>query len=193
MQSLHTMDSLFAALSTRQLSATKVVPYSPDTAFAALADISSYERATSLIYASSISSKDLNGLPKTARLRVSYPALALNEEWTCRVRCDRPKRTLEISNQAGPEFDSYAVESHTMKWTVSPVPNDKSRARIRLDLEVKFKGPMVDSMFAVLPDVAGSIMDRFSALIGDRDRAERALAKKKTCAGKGDRPKGIES
>lgn len=169
----------FGTPATRNLSNTKVVPYSPSTAFAALSDVSSYERATSLIYGSSVTSKDANGLPKTAKLSVGYPALALNEEWLCRVKCDKSKRTIELSPASSPEFQSYAVESYNMKWSISSVPNDKSQAEIKLDLEVKLKGPMVDSMFAVLPDVAGRFMYRFSALVEAMEKKEKEQAKKK--------------
>lgn len=172
-------DYFFAAPSLRQLSTTKVVPYGPSTAFAALSDVSSYERATSLIYASSVTAKDNNGLPKTAKLNVGYPALSLNEEWPCQVRCDRSKRTIEITNPKGGVFQSSVVESYLMKWSISPIGNDKTQAEIKLDLEIKFSGPMVDTMFAVLPDVAGRIMYRFSALVEARDKKDQEMAKKK--------------
>ncbi|KAF2164234.1 hypothetical protein M409DRAFT_25576 [Zasmidium cellare ATCC 36951] len=171
-------DYFFSAPSLRQLSTTKVVPYTPSTAFAALSDLSSYERATSLIYRSSVTTKDSNGLPKTAKLNVGYPALSLNEEWPCQVKCDRSKRTIEIIPAAS-EFQSSVVESYLMKWSISPVANDKGQAEIMLNLEVKFKGPVVDSMFAVLPDVVGRIMYRFSALVEAQDKKEREGAKKK--------------
>ncbi|KAK4498690.1 hypothetical protein PRZ48_009200 [Zasmidium cellare] len=171
-------DYFFSAPSLRQLSTTKVVPYAPSTAFAALSDLSAYERATSLIYRSSVTTKDGNGLPKTAKLDVGYPALYLNETWLCHVKCDRTKRTVEVT-PAGSEFQSSVVESYLMRWTISPVANDKGQAEIKLNLEVKFKGPMVDSMFAVLPDVAGRIMYRFSALVEAQDKKEKEAAKKK--------------
>lgn len=172
-------DYFFAAPALRQLSTTKVVPYAPSTAFAALSDLSSYERATSLIYASSVTARDNNGLPKTAKLNVGYPALSLNEEWLCQVKCDRSKRMIEVTNPKGGDFQSSVVESYLMKWSISPVANEKAQAEIKLDLEIKFSGPMVDTMFAVLPDVAGRIMYRFAALVETQDKKDREAAKKK--------------
>lgn len=170
-------DYFFTAPSRRRLWTSKIVLHAPSTAFAALSDVSSYERATSLIYHSTVTSKDTHGLAQTAKLNVGYPPLGLVEDWPCQIKCDRSKRTVEISS--APYFQSSSVESFLMKWTISPVANEKSKAGIRLDMEVKFKGPIVDSMFAYLPDVAESTLERFEALVEALDKKDREIAKKK--------------
>ena len=67
-----------------------------------------------------------------------------------------------------------------MRWSISPVQHDKTQAEVRLDCTIKFKGVVADSMFAVLPDVAASIMERFVRLIeaAGKRAAEKAKVSK---------------
>ncbi|CAK4031934.1 Hypothetical predicted protein [Lecanosticta acicola] len=168
------MASFLSAPSTRRLSHTSTIPYSPNVTFAALTDISSYHQATSLIHSSSTTARDAqnNNLPKTAKLHIGYPPLGLTETWNCSVKCNKREGTIEIKR----EGESSVLEKSEMRWAVVPAEGGRA-SQLRVELQVKFKSAMVDSMFYMMEGyVAQTTLERFTGLVKARDEKEKKEA-----------------
>jgi ribosome-associated toxin RatA of RatAB toxin-antitoxin module len=161
----------------RRVTQTKELHFHSSTVFNAVADISSYHTFLPFVISSTVTSKDTLSLPKTARLTIGSPALALEEEWHCTGRCDQAAGTVEARKQ-GKAGDGSVLEHWSMKWKLHPAPAPgvaaKKTASVTLEMEVQFRSIMYDQMFALLQDqVVGKMMSKFEPKIVALDEAER--------------------
>lgn len=192
--------------SLRHLTHTETLPYHPSTVFAACSDISKYASFLPLIHSSNVTSKDFHHLPKTAKLKIGYPPLGIEEEWLCLVSCDHSTGTVLVKNK-DVEDATGIFDSWLMRWSIQPPPTAGARAsktaKATLELEVKFRSMVYDQMFALLQDrVAGKMIEKFVVRIAELDEVERkgrlekirekarleAVRKKAAAAAKGAEP-----
>ena len=100
---------------------------------------------------------------------VGYPPIGLEEDWPCRVKCDRKTGVVQVQNAAAGS-GSAVLEVWIVKWTITPAPGGAEKtqeATVRLDLELKFRNSVVDGMFSVLPRVAEKMMIKFETRVGE--------------------------
>lgn len=164
-----------AAPSLRRMYYTKTLPYTSALIFNVISDISTYDEYSTLIASSTVTSKDAQKLPKTAKLKVGYPSLGLEEDWQCLISCNRAAGTVEAksSSEGTATFESWLV-----KWKFER--NGAAKAVVKLDIELKFRGTMVDSVFAQLESsVAEKMMLKFERRIGEVEAKEKEKEKGK--------------
>ncbi|KAK6418180.1 Coenzyme Q-binding protein coq10, mitochondrial [Elasticomyces elasticus] len=176
----HMADYLSAALGApahRRLTHTKTLPYHPSTVFSAITNIQVYSDFLSLVHSSSVTVKDAHGLPKGAKLKVGYPRFGIEENWACRVTSDKKNGVVKIARGGdGDKASDGVLEEWSVHWKLSPPPGPNAASKtteVELIVEVKFRNPIYDQAFALLPNVAQRMLLKFENRSEQLDQAER--------------------
>lgn len=175
---LHTRSFLNSILSsalgpcpTRSLTHTKTLPYSASSVFKAVSDVSGYPAFLPFTVSSNVTSRDQNGLPTRASLKIGYDKFGLEEVWDSDVKCDPDKGTVEAQSS---KRDSQGLfEVLQTRWHIQPSQN-AGQTSVKLDLDVKFRNPVYDQMFAqVEGKVAGVMISAFEERVKELERGKK--------------------
>lgn len=146
----------------RNLSHTKTIPKPSTAVFKAVADVSGYPAFLPFTIASNVTSRDANGYPTRAKIRIGYEKFGLEENWDSTVSCDPEKGTIEAkANELGSEGMFEVLKA---KWNIRDDGHDQTL--VKLDVDVKFRNALYDQMFAqVEGKVASSMVSAFEKRI----------------------------
>jgi len=131
------------------------------------------------VQTSKTTAKDSNGLAKAAKLKVGYPRFGIEEDWSCRVRCDTKTGVVTITKDGDDaKAGDGVLEGWSLEWKVAPPPGSSAGAggktfRIDLRVEVTFRNVVYDQAFALLPSVAARMLAKFEARMAEVDALER--------------------
>ena len=146
----------------RNLSHTKTLPYSASSIFQAVADVSGYPAFLPFTVESQVTSRDSEGYPQRASLRIGYEKFGLEEVWESKVKCDAEKGIVEA--QSSESSSQGLFEVLQTKWHIQPASSstagnsDKISTLVKLDLDVKFRNPVYDQMFAQVESKVANVM-----------------------------------
>lgn len=170
----------------RQLSHTKPLSHAPALVFKAISDISSYSKVLPLTISSSVTARDKAGYASCAKIRIGSETLGLDHHWDSTIHCDPQKlavdaRSTELhsgsKNPAELAGSTGMIDVLRTKWHISPVPTAPKQAKVKLDLEVRFRSPVVDQMFAQIQEVVGEKMiSAFEQRVRELEEEERKRA-----------------
>lgn len=140
----------------RSVSHTKTLPYSSGAIFKAVSDVSGYPAFLPFTISSHVTERDSAGYPTRARLKVGYDKLGLEENWDSLVLCNPTGGTIEAKSS---ETASQGLfETLQTRWKISDTGNSKSATLVKLDVDVKFRNPVYDQMFAQVEQKVASAM-----------------------------------
>lgn len=139
----------------RNLTHTKTLPYSASSIFKAVSDVSGYPAFLPFTVASNVTSRDGRGYPTRASLKIGYEKFGLEEIWDSKVKCDPDKGIVEAQSSEANSQGLFEV-LHT-RWLIQPAQGSDARTSVKLDLDVKFRNPVYDQMFA---QVEGKVVNR---------------------------------
>ena len=141
----------------RQLTHTKTLPYSSTAIFKAVSDVAGYPNFLPFTISSRVTSRDSAGYPTRAKLKVGYDKLGLEETWDSLVTCNINHGTIEARSSDGASQGLFEVLS--TKWKIDGQPgNGLEQTSVKLDVDVKFRNPVYDQMFAQIEQKVASIM-----------------------------------
>jgi coenzyme Q-binding protein COQ10 len=124
-----------------------------------------------------VKSKDSQGYPKSASLKVGYSKFGIEEDWDSNVHCDPAKGTIEAKSSDLASNGLFEVLK--TKWEVlSIIPEGSPEAAakepqtsVKLDIEVKFRNAVYDQMFSqVEGKVASAMIAAFEQRVSELDR-----------------------
>lgn len=173
-QSRHFLDSILSSAlgpcPLRSLSHTKLLPYSPSVIFKAVSDVSGYPTFLPFTISSNVTSRDPAGYPTRARLKVGYAKFGLEEDWDSIVRCDPEKGLVEA--RSSEENSDGLFEVLSTKWLISHSDRGSpDHASVKLDVNVKFRNPVYDQMFAQVEEkVASTMISAFEKRVEELNR-----------------------
>lgn len=139
----------------RSLTHTKQLPYSADSVFKAVADVSGYPAFLPFTISSNITKRDQNGYPEKASLKIGYDKFGIEEVWDSQVKCDPEKGTVEAQSSEGNSQGLFEVLQ--TRWHIQPSQN-ANETSVKLDLDVKFRNPVYDQMFAQVEGKVVNVM-----------------------------------
>jgi coenzyme Q-binding protein COQ10 len=153
----------------RSVSHTKTLPYSSKAIFKAVSDVSGYPSFLPFTISSQVTSRDEAGLPTRARLRVGYDKLGLEENWDSVVACDPRLGIVEAKSSESASQGLFEVLQ--TRWKIENIPSTSSpTTSVKLDVDVKFRNPVYDQMFAqVEGKVAGAMISAFEKRVKELD------------------------
>ena len=156
----------------RSLTHTKTIPYSSSAIFKAVSDVSGYPSFLPFTISSQVTARDAEGYPTNARLRVGYAKLGLEENWDSIVRCNPTKGTVEARSSENNSEGLFEVLS--TRWKIDPLSEGKSdQTSVKLDVNVKFRNPVYDQMFAqVEAKVANAMISAFERRVQELERGK---------------------
>lgn len=105
-------------------------------------------------------------------MRVGYDKFKLEEDWDSIVKCDASNGTIEAKSS---EANSQGLfEVLRTKWQIEPFEDggDNKKTRVKLDVDVKFRNPIYDQMFA---QIEGKVV---STMIAAFEKRVQELEKK---------------
>lgn len=141
----------------RTVSHTKLLPYSPKVVFKAVSDVSGYPTFLPFTISSHVTSRDPDGYPTRARLKIGYEKLGLEEDWDSIVFCD-PKKGL-VEARSSDENSNGLFEILNTRWHISHREGgDEDHASVKLDVNVKFRNPVYDQLFSQVEGKVASTM-----------------------------------
>lgn len=153
----------------RNLTHTKVIPYSASSTFKAVADVSGYPTFLPFTISSNVTVRDDNGYPTRARLKIGYEKLGLEENWDSIVRCDPQKGTIEA--RSSEQGSGGLFEILSTKWHIQD--NGNNQTSVKLDVDVKFRNALYDQMFAqVESKVASTMISAFEKKVQEVDASQ---------------------
>lgn len=174
LQTRSIFDSLLSAAlgpcPLRSLTHTKLLPYSPSVIFKAVSDVSGYPAFLPFTISSNVTSRDSSGYPTRATLKVGHAKFGLEEDWDSTVRCDPEKGLVEA--RSSEENSNGLFETLNTKWQIAPFDGtEKDRASVKLDVDVKFRNPVYDQMFAQVEEkVASAMISAFEKRVEELNR-----------------------
>lgn len=156
--------ALLGSPTLRRLTQTKLLQHDSKTVFNTISDISSYPSFVPFAVSSTVTSKDAQGYPKSASLRVGYTKFGIEEDWDSNVLCDPASGVIEA--QSSDVASDGLFEVLKTKWKVSSIiPQGSTEAAIKgpqtsvqLDIEVKFRNPLYDQMFSQIEGKVANAM-----------------------------------
>jgi len=154
------------------LTHTKTLAYPSTTIFKAVSDVSGYPTFLPFTISSNVTTRDKEGYPTRARLKVGYATLGLEEDWDSVVRCD-PKNGV-IEARSSEETSNGLFEVLNTKWHIKafPTPSD-DQTSVHLTVDVKFRNPVYDQMFSqVESKVASSMIYAFEKRVAELQKKE---------------------
>ena len=166
------LSSALGPCESRSLSHTKVLPYSPATVFKAVSDVAGYPNFLPFTISSNVRSRDLKGYPARASLKVGYAKLGIEEDWESVVQCDPTKGTIEAKSSE--EHSSGLFETLATKWHIVPSDTANGSTAVKLDVNVKFRNPVYDQMFAqVESKVASTMISAFEKRVEELEQRQK--------------------
>ncbi|KAH0847955.1 hypothetical protein AYO21_03679 [Fonsecaea monophora] len=154
------LSSTLGNCALRSMSHTKVLPYSAATVFKAVSDVAGYPTFLPFTISSNVTSRDAAGYPTRASLKVGYATLGIEEDWESIVRCDPARGTIEA--RSSEEHSNGLFETLSTKWLIAPSKTANDSTAVKLNVDVKFRNPLYDQMFAqVEGKVASTMMSAF--------------------------------
>lgn len=171
-QSRSFLDGLLrGACPLRNLSHTKTIPYSASIVFQAVADVSGYPAFLPFTVDSKVTARDPQGYPQRASLKIGYEKFGLEEVWDSKVRCDAAQGIVEAQSS---ESNSQGLfEVLQTKWHIQPSNNANDVTSVKLDLDVKFRNPVYDQMFAqVEGKVVNAMITAFEKRVQELEAAK---------------------
>jgi len=156
----------------RSLSHTKNLSFSSTTIFKAISDVSGYPAFLPFTISSNVTSRDEAGYPTRARLTVGYEKFGLEENWDSVVRCDPVGGIVEARSS---EHNSQGLfDVLKTKWQITACPGLEEETTVKLDVDVKFRNPVYDQMFAqVEGKVASTMILAFERRVEELERKRR--------------------
>jgi coenzyme Q-binding protein COQ10 len=152
----------------RSVSHTKTLPYPSKAIFKAISDVSGYPAFLPFTISSHVTERDSNGFPTRARLRVGYDKLGIKEDWDSVVSCNPAKGTVEARSSDNASQGLFEVLQ--TRWEIDGTDLDKPSTSVKLDVNVKFRNPVYDQMFAqVEQKVAGAMISAFEKRVRELD------------------------
>lgn len=151
------LNSALGPCPLRTLTHTKTLPYSSSSIFKAIADVSGYPSFLPFTISSHVTSRDSQGYPTRARLRVGYGKLGIEEDWDSLVKCDPTDGRVEARSSESNSEGLFEVLS--TKWKIDALPDETSdHTSVKLDVDVKFRNPVYDQMFAQVEEKVANAM-----------------------------------
>lgn len=164
------LNSALGPCPKRSLTHTKTLPYSASSIFKAVSDVSGYPAFLPFTVSSNVTSRDQHGLPTRASLKIGYQKFGLEEVWESDVKCDPDKGTVEAQSSKGDSQGLFEVLQ--TRWHIQPSQN-AGQTSVKLDLDVKFRNPVYDQMFAqVEGKVAGVMISAFERRVEELEQAK---------------------
>jgi len=163
----------------RRLTQTKLLQHDSKTVFNTISDISSYSNFVPFAVSSTVKSKDAQGYPQSASLKVGYSKFGIEEDWDSTVHCDPAKGTIEAKSSDLASDGLFEVLK--TRWAVSsiipegsPEASSKSpQTSVRLDIEVKFRNSLYDQMFSqVEGKVANAMIAAFEQRVDELNKKQ---------------------
>lgn len=145
----------------RSVSHTKTLPYNSKAIFKAVSDVSGYPAFLPFTISSQVTERDAAGYPKRARLRVGYDKLGLEENWDSIVNCSPAEGLVEAKSSENASQGLFEVLQ--TRWKIAAGDKDSQQSTtVKLDVDVKFRNPVYDQMFAqVEQKVAEAMISAF--------------------------------
>lgn len=163
------LSSTLGPCEPRSMSHTKVLPYSATTVFKAVSDVAGYPNFLPFTISSNVKSRDSNGYPTRASLKVGYAKLGIEEDWESIVRCDASKGIVEA--RSSQEHSNGLFQALSTRWQIAP--SDTASTTVKLDVNVQFRNPVYDQLFAqVEGKVASTMMSAFEKRVEQLQRTE---------------------
>ena len=156
----------------RNLTHTKTLPYSASSIFKAVSDVSGYPAFLPFTVDSNVTSRDDRGYPARASLKIGYEKFGLEEIWDSKVKCDPDKGIVEAQSS---EANSQGLfEVLQTRWHIQPAQGSDTQTSVKLDLDVKFRNPVYDQMFAqVEGKVVNVMISAFEKRVKELEAAKR--------------------
>ncbi|KAF7117876.1 hypothetical protein CNMCM5793_007207 [Aspergillus hiratsukae] len=165
---------------SRVLTATRTLPYPPESLFKVISSVESYSQFLPFLTASTVTHRaPETGYPTRAFLTVGYGPLS--ETFTSRVDCNREKWTVEARSGARFGVDSKDGQEDGMfpganegifeylstKWELVPVPGESVvQTRVQLEIQFEFRNQFHAAMMsAVEGQMAGVMIEAFEKRI----------------------------
>ncbi|KAE8159177.1 hypothetical protein BDV40DRAFT_274019 [Aspergillus tamarii] len=165
----------------RALTATRTLPYAPESLYKVISSVESYSQFLPFLTASTVTHRDPEtGDPTRAFLTVGYGPLS--ETFTSRVNCDRSHWIVEARSgakfgidskdgQAGGNFpgaNEGIFEYLSTKWELVPLESDKPMTKVDLEIRFEFRNQLHAAMMsAVEGQMAGVMIEAFEKRIRD--------------------------
>jgi coenzyme Q-binding protein COQ10 len=166
------LSSALGACPLRNLTHTKTLPYSASSIFKAVSDVSGYPSFLPFTVASNVTSRDEHGYPTTASLKIGYEKFGLEEIWDSKVNCDPDKGIVEAQSSGANSQGLFEVLQ--TRWHIQPARGSDKGASVKLDLDVKFRNPLYDQMFAqVEGKVVNVMISAFEKRVQELEAAKR--------------------
>lgn len=103
-----------------------------------------------------MTSRDERGYPARASLKIGYEKFGLEEVWDSKVKCDPDQGTVEAQSS---EANSQGLfEILQTRWHIQPAQGSDKSTSVKLDLDVKFRNPVYDQMFAQVEGKVVNVM-----------------------------------
>lgn len=156
----------------RNLTHTRTLPYSASSVFQAVADVSGYPSFLPFTVDSTVMARDQHGYPERASLKIGYDKFGLEEVWESKVRCDADQGIVEAQSS---EANSQGLfEVLQTRWHIQAAPGSDTLTSVKLDLDVKFRNPLYDQMFAQVEGQVASVMiNAFERRVQELEAAKR--------------------
>lgn len=156
--------SILGSPPLRRLTQTKLLQHDSKTIFNTISDIESYPRFVPFAVSSTVKSKDSQGYPESASLKVGYSKFGIEEDWDSNVHCDPAKGTIEAKSSDLASNGLFDVLK--TKWEISAIIPEGSpeaaskgpQTSVKLDIEVKFRNALYDQMFSQVEGKVASAM-----------------------------------
>ncbi|RMZ80421.1 hypothetical protein DV737_g3029, partial [Chaetothyriales sp. CBS 132003] len=133
------------------------LPYSSKTIFRAVSDVAGYPSFLPFTISSHVTSRDSSGYPTRAQLTVGYDKLGLEENWDSIVHCDAAKGIVEARSSDASSQGLFEVLS--TRWKIDSIADAApERTLVKLNVDVKFRNPIYDQLFAQVEQKVASIM-----------------------------------
>ncbi|EIT79131.1 oligoketide cyclase/lipid transport protein [Aspergillus flavus] len=165
----------------RTLTATRTLPYAPESLYQVISSVESYSQFLPFLTASTVTHRDPEtGYPTRAFLTVGYGPLS--ETFTSRVDCDRSRWIVEARSgakfgidskdgQAGGNFpgaNEGIFEYLSTKWELVPLESERPMTKVDLEIRFEFRNQLHAAMMsAVEGQMAGVMIEAFEKRIRD--------------------------
>ena len=141
----------------RKLTHTKTLPYSSEAVFKAVSDVAGYPNFLPFTISSNVTSRDSSGYPTRAQLTVGYDKLGVQEIWDSAVQCNPEDGIIEARSSDSASQGLFEVLS--TKWKIDNASKSRlEQSLVKLDVDVKFRNPIYDQMFAQVEQKVANIM-----------------------------------
>lgn len=158
----------------RQLTHTRVIPYPRSSLFDAISSVDKYPSFLPFVISAHVSETDQRQRPIRASLKVGYTALGIEEDWASIVNADEEHGIIEADSADSAQGNGEGLfEVLKTKWQLHDIEDIRrqgvgvgAQTSVRLDVEVKFRSPIYDRLFAgVEKEVAGMMVGAFEKRI----------------------------